>query len=347
MIDNQQEAVLVTGGAGFIGSYVVRDLLHAGARVIAYDLFPDGNALPEIVGTPPADGRLRVARGTVIDGDELRRICNKHRVSQIVHLASPLTQDVNDDPLGGVRNICEGTATVFEVARECRVRRVVWASSVAVFGARSDYPPGPLANDAAHRPTSLYGSCKSLCEQMASTYRENSRLDTIGLRLTVVYGPGRLRGYMSFPSELIRAAAFDEAVEVPIADQPINWQYVGDVAALIVHALAAPAPRDLVFNTWGDVRTFREAGELLQQLAPNVSVAFSEDPVDDGHRALLDAPSAFDDSELRQQLGYAPAFTLERGLRDSFRAFRRRAREAPAVPEDSRAPLVARADADD
>lgn len=329
MIDNQRAGtVLVTGGAGFIGSYVVRDLLAARERVLAYDLLPVGNALPGILGSLPRDGNLQLARGTVVDGWQLRHLCAEHRVDRIVHLASPLTQDVTDNPLGGVRDICEGTATIFEVARACNVRRVVWASSVAVFGARDDYVPGPIANDAAQRPMSLYGSCKSLCEQMARTYREHRGVDSIGLRLTVVYGPGRLRGYMSFPSELIRRAAVGEAVEVPIADQEINWQYVADVAALIIHCLHAPTPKDVVFNTWGDVRTFRDAGQILQQLAPDAPIAFSHAALDDGHRALLAAPAAFDDSELRRQLGYVPTFTLERGVREAFTAFRAPARDA-------------------
>ena len=209
---------------------------------------------------------------------------------------------------------------------------MVWASSVAVFGARSEYTAGPIANDATHRPGTLYGSSKSLCEQMARTYREHRGVDSIGLRLTVVYGPGRLRGYMTFPSDLIRRVAVGEEVQVPIADQELNWQYVEDVASLMVHCLDAPTPEDVAFNTWGDVRTFREAGEILQHLAPEASITFSEIASDDGQRALQQAPAAFDDSELRSQLGYAPAFTLERGVTAAFDAFQAQAREIAREP---------------
>lgn len=327
MIDNHETTVLVTGGAGFIGSHVVRDLLAKGERVIAYDLLPSGNALQEIISALPSDGRLQLERGSVVDGWRLERLCRQWAVDRIVHLASPLTQDVTEDPLGGVRDICEGTAMIFEVASACGVRRVVWASSVAVFGARQDYPAGPIANDAPHRPASLYGCCKSLCEQMARTYREERGVDSIGVRLAVVYGPARLRGYMSFPSHMIRSVALGQAVQVPIARQNVNWQYVEDVAGLITHCLQAPRPVDVAFNTWGDVRPFGDVGHILQRLAPEVEIAFSDDPLDDGHRALLGAPAEFDDSDLRSQIGYVPRFTLEQGVGDAFSVFQSQAQD--------------------
>jgi UDP-glucose 4-epimerase len=324
MIDNQLAggAVLVTGGAGFIGSYVVRDLLARGDRVVVYDLLTAGNALSSVLVDRPTDGSLVLAHGTVLDGWRLRHLCEVHGVDRIVHLASPLTQDVTENPLGGVRDVCEGTATVFEVAHSCGVRRVVWASSVSVFGLKRDYPAGPVANEAAHLPVSLYGSCKSLCEQMARTYRDERGLDSIALRLSVVFGAGRLRGYMSFPSDVIRRAANGEAIEVPIADQQINWQYVGTVAELVIHSLAVPAPRNLAFNTPGDVRTFREVGEVLQSLAPGLPIDYRDDPVDEGQQALREFPSEYDDAELRRELGYAPSFTFERGIRETFMAFK-------------------------
>jgi nucleoside-diphosphate-sugar epimerase len=165
---------------------------------------------------------------------------------------------------------------------------------------------------------------------MALAYRDVHGVDSIGLRLTVVYGPGRLRGYMSFPSELIRRAAWGEPIEVPIPDQPFNWQYVEEVSNMIVHCLEAPAPESVVFNTYGDCRTFREAAEVLAKLAPKTSMTFLEEPTDPGQRAVQEIAAEYDDSELRRQLGYQPVYPLERGVAESFAAF---VRNYPGEPE--------------
>jgi nucleoside-diphosphate-sugar epimerase len=316
-------AVLVTGGAGFIGSYVVRDLLARGERTVLYDSNVTGNALDLVLAPEQSHEALTVVSGPITDTFALLRVCEDHGVDRVVHLASPLTQDFTANPPAGIRDICEATAGILEISRALSIRRVVWASSVAIFGRRSQYPPGAIAGDAAHRPETLYGSCKSLCEAMARRYRDADGVDSIGLRLTVVYGAGRLRGYMSFPSDMIRRAALGESVAIPIGDQAMNWQYVEEVSAMFLRCLDAETPRDVAFNTYGDTRTFREAAEILTRLAPDIRISVSNEAGDDGHVALQQMPVAYDDSALRDQIGYIPAYPLERGIEQTYESFLR------------------------
>jgi nucleoside-diphosphate-sugar epimerase len=323
-------AVLVTGGAGFVGSYVVRDLLASGERVVVYDRALDGNALDLLLVGESARSGVVLAEGPIADGSRLLALCRDEAVDRIVHLASPLTQDVAADPRGGIRDICDGTAAVFEAAAATGAQKVVWASSVAVFGARRHYPPGPIANDAAHRPENLYGSCKSLCERMAIDYRDSLGVDSIGLRLSVVYGPGRRRGYMSFPSQLIRQAALGLPVEVPIAGQQMNWQYVEEVAAMVIAALAAPATTSVAFNTCGDPRSFRDASQILNRVAPDAAITLVEAATDEAQLALGEIAFEYDASELSEQVGYNLRFPLEVGIERSVAAFRRLAEVEPA-----------------
>jgi UDP-glucose 4-epimerase len=312
-------AVLVTGGAGFIGSYVTRALLSLGYRVVVYDTRPDRNAL-DLVLSPRQSADLLVERGEVTDGWRLLRVCRDHDIELAVHLASPLTQDVTENPMAGIRDVCLGTATMFEVAREAALRRVVWASSVAVFGPRTTYPPGPLPNDACHRPVSLYGSCKSLCEDLARRAFAVDRVDTVGLRLSVVYGAGRLRGYMSYPSHVIRRVASGEPAIIEFGRQRLHWQYVEEVADMTTCALRSPRPGEgRSYNTSGDVRTWAEAAAALGRIRSDVPIDVADglDPM------LADVVDEYDDSEFRARYHYEPSWPLERGVAATVQTYQR------------------------
>ena len=202
--------VLVTGGSGFIGSYVVRDLLRLGHSPIIFDQDERLDTIKLVLDDEKDASLLPFYVGGIIDINRLIEVCNFEKIDCVVHLASPLTKDVDENRSAGIRDICLGTSTVFDAAVQCGVRRVVWASSVAVFGPNYLYSSGPLANNAAHIPANLYGNCKSFCEALAKHVVDTTPLDIVGLRLAVVYGAGRKRGYMSYPSNMLRSAASGE-----------------------------------------------------------------------------------------------------------------------------------------
>ena len=305
--------VLVTGGAGFIGAYVTRKLIAEGLRVLVYDMQPRGNVLDLLVpDRSPNDDRLTVEAGEITDGWRLLELCRRHKIDAAVHLASPLTMDVVNNPMLGIRDICLGTQTLFAVAHEIGMRRVVWASSVAIFGPASYYPAGPLPDDAAHRPANLYGSCKSLCETLARRAVEIDKLDVVGLRLSVVYGAGRMRGYMSYPSHLMREAASEGQVNIKFGPQRLHWQYVEEVAAMAYTALVAPQIGDgRTFNAPGDCRSWAEAAEALRGARPDllVSVGNEIDPALDG------VVEDYDAGGFAERYGYHSRWPLEAGVR--------------------------------
>jgi nucleoside-diphosphate-sugar epimerase len=312
--------VLVTGGAGFIGAYVTRRLLADSWRVVVFDAHPSGNVLTILMPDAAVTGEIVIESGAITDGSLILELCRRHRIEAAVHLASPLTQDVTARPMEGIRDICMGTAAVFAAAHEAGLRRVVWASSVAVFGAKSGYPPGPLANDACHRPPSLYGSCKSLCETLSRRAFEVDGLDVVGLRLSVVYGAGRLRGYMSYPSHLMRSAAAREAVHIPWSRQRLHWQYVEEVADMAAMALASNRPgAGRSFNTPGDCRSWGEVAEVLRLVRPalEVTVADEVDP------ALADVAEDYDASAFSDYYGYALHWPVEKAVPDTLGAYER------------------------
>jgi UDP-glucose 4-epimerase len=310
--------ILVTGGAGFVGSYVVRDLIEAGQEVIAFDSTVTLNALDSVL-DERGRARLHIEQGDVTDGWRLLRLCERYAVDRIVHLASPLTAVIRESPGPGLAAMCGGTANVFEAARELGLRRVVWASSIAVFGQTG----GVVGNGAARRPSSLYGSGKVLCEDLAAAYRADVGVDSIGLRLTVLYGAWRIRGWgASFgkDSDPIRSAMLGQPLVVHNPELSLDWLYVEDAAALICRALDVPTPADHLFNTSGEVATRLEFAEQIADVLSSGAVVV--EPDGDGTTGPGEPP-AFDDSALRSQIGYGSHRSLREGIEATVAAYRR------------------------
>ena len=327
--------VLVTGGAGFVGAHVIRDLVARGDEVVAYDVVASSPVLDATVPGWREHPDITLVRGAITGAWKLLHTCRTHQVDTIVHLASPLTTGVNEDLRTGLEDICSGTANVFEVARALGIRRTVWTSSISVFGAPEAYGDVPIDDESPVRPASFYGACKALCEQMGTAYRDRYDVDSIALRLTIVYGPGRASGATSFVSAAAQAAAERRPVHIGYGDQRLNWQYVDDVAAMVLAALDAPRPSRTVFTTSGDVRTIREAGQLLREIVPDVEVVIADGRFD-GVDGLTDFPVLFDDRGLRDELGFTWRCDLRQGLERTVAAAQRPAALLDALPDPER-----------
>lgn len=296
-------ATLVTGGTGFVGAYVVRALLRAGHEVVTLDSVPS-NVIEGVL-TTEERARARLIQGDVASMRSLARAIRDHRVDRIVHLASMLHPAADENPALAVDVNIGGHATILEAARIFGLAKVVWASSVVVFGGRESHDQGPLPNDASHHPRNVYGATKSFDEFLSAHYVNQWEIDALGLRFTVIYGPGRVRGASSFIDELAKPA-LGRPADVPFGDDVLDWQYVDDVAALIAKCVQLPRTKTLVFNTQFDRRSVRAAGAYVGELIPDARITYQ--PGEFGIAWELD------DSVLQEEIGFEASFTMERGL---------------------------------
>jgi nucleoside-diphosphate-sugar epimerase len=307
--------VLVTGGAGFLGAYVVAELLRSGEEVVVLDVSVATNVLDRVVPETSRAG-LKLVQGEVTDMSAVLRLCEHESVERVVHLAAPLSDVVRENPPAGVRSMCLAMAELLEVARVLSFARVVWTSSISVYG--SSYEP--RAGGSPRRPESLYGSLKVLCEDLACVYRSDHGVDSIGLRLPVVYGAWRARGLRaSFGQEgdLIRDAASGCAVTIAQPERTLNWLYVEDAAALLVRALRAERPADAVFDVNGELASMKAIAGLLHELLPSARITVDETEVTGDEVVMTEV----DERPLADQIGVGARRTLREGIAATLAAY--------------------------
>ncbi len=304
---------LVTGGTGFIGAYVIGDLLGKGETVVSFDASPDLTIMEYAVARRGMEKVIRVS-GDVLDLPLLLNTIREHGVERIVHMASLQIPASDANPATAVKINCEGTVNALEACRILDINRLVWASSIAVFGPPELYGEKPVANDAPHHPLSVYGACKSLNEYLAKHYFEKYGVDSVGLRFTAVYGIGRIRGKSSFTTKMIEMAAKGEPYAVPYGDDLVDWQYVEDVSKLVIKASELPRKtKTRVFNTQGDVRPVVEGVKYLRKIAKNAKL--------DVEKGKFGIAWRYDTTALREEVGFEPQYTMEKGVEKTYHGF--------------------------
>lgn len=315
-------AYLVTGGTGFIGLRIVRDLLGEGQEVVIFDVLPQMGALARMVGEEAA-ATVKVVAGDILDLATLLRTCRDHRIDTIIHMAYFKILQANANPLWATKVNCEGTGNIFEVARLLGLRRVVWASSVAVFGPPERYANQPIPNDAPHDPATLYGACKSFNERQSAHYCEAYGLEIIGLRYAVGYAPNKI-GSTSYPilRELLEKPAVGEPGRVPWGDSVINWLHADDEAGAAVHAARVAMTKSRVFTVAGEARSVGDVAAYVKRLIPTADIVLQP--------GRLVFASHFDVGPTRAELGYQNRLSFEEGIKETINAVRR-GRGLPAI----------------
>ena len=297
--------VLVTGGFGFIGAHVVQGLVRVGDRVLVVDRLTSGNSADDVL-----DDRERAAVevvGTTIPGaGELTELLRDRGVDLVAHLASPLSNRTETEPSLAVDEMIVPHRSILDSARAAGVRRVVWASSVGVFGRASDYPRLPIPNDAPHRPQTIYGAAKSFLERLSAQTTEVHGLDTLGLRFPLVYGPARQRGGGLFTNRLIEGAARGEPIVAEGPDDRYDWMFVTDAARSVELALRAQPTPSRALTVGGHVGTVREVADLLAEWFPG---AERRDTA-----SVQDLVADYDPAPALTEIGYAPQVSMHDGV---------------------------------
>ena len=316
---------LVTGGTGFIGTYVVKELLERGRRVVAFDtreLTPEGRF---ILGDRAEE--VAVETGSIDDWSRVLHTVADHRPIDVVHLAT-ITHPVFlfTNPIPGVRVNLLGTIHVLEAARLFDIRRIVYFSSIGVLPARQYEPidaahPIFLPRDAV--PTGVYGASKIAGEAFCFAYNQAFGTDFRTIRPSAVYGFGMQ--WPIFVKPMVEGAVRGDPVTFESGGPfPRDYTHAADVASLAVACLEGPDDADRIFYgaTGQSLVTAGDVAKIVMELVPGSQIDIpdfltEDDQMELPYRGQLAIENA------RTQLGWEPRFKeIRDGLADYIERYR-------------------------
>jgi len=302
---------IVTGAAGFIGSHLSEHLIQAGHTVVGIDVFTDyypRNRKEQNLTTLHATDRFTLVESSLAEADWARLLDG---VTWVFHLAAQAGVRKSwgrDFHVYTVNNV-EGTQILLEACKGRPIERLVYASSSSVYG---DDVPLPMREDALPQPVSPYGVTKLSAEQLCHLYYANYGVPAVSVRYFTVYGP-RQRPDMGF-HKFFQSAMRNEPVSV-FGDgrQTRDFTFVSDAVAATVSASTRGTP-GAVYNIGGGSRIeLLDVFELIGRVTGRpLRLNMIEPQAGDMRDTYADTARA------RAELAFAPAVTLEQGLRAQF-----------------------------
>lgn len=315
MTDLAQLRVLVTGGAGFIGNEVTRQLIAAGASVTVVDNFRNGKRenLADI-----ASDRLTVEAADIRDHDAVARLIQGRDL--VLHLACLGVRHSIHAPLENHEVNATATLGLLELARAANVKRFATVSSSEIYGTARTVP---MTEDHPQYPMTVYGAAKLAGERYTDAYWKTYGFPTTVIRPFNAFGPRSHHEGDSgevIPKFMLRAMAGKPLIVHGDGLQSRDFTFVADTARGIIAAGTHPATVGETINLGsGTDVTIKDLAELIARVLPgrNINVEYGPDRPGDVRRLLADS------SKARRLIGFQPQTSLRRGLellRDWYQA---------------------------
>lgn len=297
--------ILVTGGGGFIGRFLVEALIEKGHSVVAVDKNPSPFREHPKVTYYVAD---------ITDIVTLNKIFIKHKPTAVIHLAALLADTCENDPILATKVNIDATQYLLELSITHGIDRFVFMSSASVYHPDT---PEPVKEEDAGKPVSYYGITKYTGELIGLWYARKGLLDFRALRPTVVFGPGRFRGPSAEYSSLILEKALrGEKVIIKNPEDRVNYIYVRDTVNALINLLEAEKTTSRVYNAGGFVSKVIEFVELVKTYIPSLNYYVEPAPT-------VRYPAVIDDSRARLELGWKPVYLHDRAIEDYIETYKK------------------------
>jgi threonine 3-dehydrogenase len=306
-------SILVTGGTGFIGAEIVRQLVDEGCEgVTVFDINPVSKLLQDI------EHKVEIVRGDLGNMSHVMNIVAQTKPDAIYHLGGMLSAPSDADHAASFRANAMGTFHVLEAARLMQVPQVLFSSTIAVYG--YDLAADSIDDFTLERPQLFYGATKVFGENMGLFYKRKFGLDFRSVRYPAIVGPGvKTPGVVQYNSWAIEECAQGRAYSIYVDPQtrcPV--MYYKDSAASLIQLAKAPAENIKMVNYlvtgFNPPASAGELAEIVRQKIPGAKLDFKPDP--EIQKVISGFLRTLDDSKAREEWGWRPQYDQERIVED-------------------------------
>jgi nucleoside-diphosphate-sugar epimerase len=303
---------LVTGGMGFLGVYLARQLLADGEEVV---LFQRRSELPP--SAVDLEGKLEIFSGDIGNWVHVVEAIQKHNIDSIYHSAALLSKDCEESAANGFRVNVIGTFNVLEAARLLRMKDITLVSSGATYGL---VPPRKITNDTPQKAENMYATTKICSELLGEQYHRQYGVNFRGVRYAMIVGPNRqISYYYGDWSGVIEMTAKDKPYTVHSDPNiPCAYIHVKDAARALIGLKRAPESklRQRIYNAHGFMATLNEVAQAIKHYISDAQITFDWDKSEYMKLQNSGVSYEMDNSIAHEDFGYQPEYLLDSMIKD-------------------------------
>ena len=252
------EKIIIFGGSGFLGSWIVRAFFKKGYSVSVFDLKIQKELLSYFIGEDINE--IKFIQGDITNYDQVQEVTNN--MDHVINLAGLMTPDCSSNPILGAKVNLLGSINVFEALKKNSIKFLVYASSAGVFGQKDHYYPFPETH---------YGAYKLAVEGVARAYFNEAGISSVGIRPYVIYGPGREVGGTAGVTLACKAAKQGDSYTVNFLGKA-GFVFVEDVADLVEMSIVEMPSGALTFNINGITADVSDFINLIKKNIPQSDI---------------------------------------------------------------------------
>jgi UDP-glucose 4-epimerase len=317
--------VMVTGSSGFVGSYVVKELVHKGCEVVAFDVRPPINEQAWLLREELPD--VKFCRGTIEDLSTVIRVVKENRVEMVVHAASIVDPPyLLQNPMMAYRVNLGGTMNILEIARIEGLTRVIYISTNGIFIGKKYEPideDHPVISASEGPGNGPYSASKVASEAFGLSYASAFGFKFISIRPSAVYGVGMQ--YPMYIKPMVENSLKDLPTRIETGlNFPRDYTHVLDVTQAITNALLREPPKDSIFlvATGGELVTPAMILPLIKEKLPKCDIVIG-DKMTSWNEKEVKYRARINIGRAREQLGYEPRYDIKKGLEEYMTSYKK------------------------